>query len=404
MTRRLDVTQRIVEADLCTGCGACAAVAPSQVNMTTSGDGFLRPVAGRLRRKSSAQIMKICPGRGQDGSVTASQDHPLWGGYEAVLRGWATDDRVRFAGASGGALSAVLIKLLETGQVDGMIQVQADPDNPIANRTTVSRSRSDILRSAASRYAPSAPLLEVPKLLEIGGRYAFVGKPCDVAALRAWEKLDVRISERFPIMLSFFCAGVPSEAGARETVRRLGVAEDRLASFRYRGNGWPGRTVVTEIGGQSRSMSYQESWGQVLSRYVQPRCRICADGAGLMADVAFGDAWQTDADGYPLFDEKDGVSLIVARSTKGVDILQNAKDSGALQTAPLDIADVAAMQPGQVRRRRELLGRLAGRVLTGTPIPRYRGLGIWVCARSIPVFKTIRAALGMARRCLQRRQ
>lgn len=401
--RRYDVTDRIVAADLCTGCGACAALAPERIEMRQTDDGFLRPEAQKLPRDLALTVMQICPGSGQQGTTTAPHHHMLWGGYHRVAQGWAADDALRFAAASGGALSAMLTGLLESGDVDGVLQIGADPENPLGNINVVSRNRGDVMRAAASRYAPSAPLMDVPALLEQGGRYAFVGKPCDVSALRSWAKLDARVDAVFPVKLSFFCAGVPSVQGAEDIVEKLGFAPQEVTAFRYRGNGWPGRATAVGRDQKSNSMSYHDSWGGVLSRHVQPRCRICADGTGDAADLAFGDAWQTDAAGYPVFQERDGVSLILARTQLGDQLLTRASAQGWLRSDTLSIDAIEAMQPGQTRRRRDLLGRLMGRVLSGTPIPKYRDLGIWGCGRTVSVWRTLRAALGMMRRCHLRR-
>jgi coenzyme F420 hydrogenase subunit beta len=37
-------------------------------------------------------------------------------------------------------------------------------------------------------------------------------------------------------------------------------------------------------------MSYADSWGGILSRHVQFRCKICPDGTGGFADVVCADA------------------------------------------------------------------------------------------------------------------
>ena len=52
-----------------------------------------------------------------------------------------------------------------------------------------------------------------------------------------------------------------------------------------------------------RTMSYHNSWGKILSRHVQHRCKICADGTGNPADLVCADAWHADDEGYPLFEE-----------------------------------------------------------------------------------------------------
>ena len=168
--------------------------------------------------------------------------------------------------------------------------------------------------AAGSRYAPVAPLAAIAAELDAGGRFAFVGKPCDVSALRQWAKHDPRIDVQVVVMLSFFCAGTPSQAGTDRIIKRLGANPDRLASFRYRGDGWPGYATAVEADGRTTRMSYAASWGEILSREVQYRCKICPDAVGGVADIAAADAWYGDEGGYPSFDEQEGRSLIVART------------------------------------------------------------------------------------------
>jgi len=397
--------ERTVAADLCTGCGACAALAPSALEMRHAETGFARPRRiGSLTRSEEKAIARVCPGRAQSAPAPADKTHRLWGPYTQLSQGWAKDPELRHAGASGGALSQMLVWLLDTDQVDAVVQIAAHGDAPMANKIVLSQTHADVLQAAASRYAPSSPLSVVSRLLEAEGRYAFVGKPCDVAGLGLRAELDPRITQRFPVMLSFFCAGVPSLTGAEAVAAHLGVGRTDVARFKYRGGGWPGQTEVETKDGQTRTMLYRESWGEILSPHVQQRCRLCADGVGLAADIAFADAWETDAQGYPLFEEQEGRSAILVRTPRGAQLVDAAVAAGALHTEPLAIEALEAMQPGQVRRRTELLGRLAGRILAGAPIPKYRALGIWKCARQAGLTKTLRAMVGTARRVLMQRR
>ena len=405
MGRGLSTVDQIVAADLCAGCGACAALAPDAIEMRHAESGFARPQKiGAVSRSQDKMIGQICPGRAQSAPQPAEHQHGLWGPYTALSQGWTKDPELRHAGASGGALSQMLVWLLEAGKVDAVVQIAAHSDRPMANQIVLSQTRADVLRAAASRYAPSSPLAVVGQLLEAEGRFAFVGKPCDVAGLRRWAERDPRVAERFPVMVSFFCAGVPSLKGAENVAQHLGVAASDVARFQYRGGGWPGPTEVETKDGQIRSMAYRESWGELLSPHVQQRCRICADGLGLAADIAFADAWETDPQGYPLFDEQEGRSMILARTALGARLVDDATREGALHSEPLEIEALAAMQPGQLRRRTELLGRLAGRVLAGMPIPKYRNLGIWACARQAGLARTLLVMLGSARRVFLNRR
>ena len=363
--------------------------------------GVLRPEqSAPLSKSEDRQIQQICPGVGQSVVRGRRRDHELWGPFVDMQIGWARDPALRNQASSGGALSAVLSFLIESGRVNGVVQTHAALAPAFANEATISTNAEAIFDAAGSRYAPSAPLAGLNSALDSDKTYAFVGKPCDVAALRALGETDPRVARRFPYMISFFCAGVPALKGAEAVLDALEVDAQDLAAFRYRGQGWPGRATATLKDGGEASMTYHDSWGKILSKHVQHRCKICADGSGVAADLAFADAWESDDDGYPVFEEQDGVSLVVTRTEVGQRLLSEAIENGALATSAFDVAKLAQIQPGQRRRRRALLARLAGLKVCGRPTPRYRGLKLWSAARRAGAADTLRNFLGMIRRCL----
>jgi coenzyme F420 hydrogenase subunit beta len=398
---------RVVRGDLCAGCGACAALAPGKVTMAVTAPGYLRPEqTASLSPPEEAAIARTCPGLGQTVAAAGRTDPVLWGPHISMQTGWATDPDVRFAGSSGGALSMILIHLLASGVVDAVVQTAAAPDLAIGNVTVISTGRAGVIAAAGSRYAPSAPLADLPAQIAAhashGTRFAFVGKPCDAAALAVMRQADPIIAATFPVILSFFCAGVPSHAGGRAVLAALGTDPAQTTAFRYRGNGWPGQATATLADGTERSMSYHDSWGGILSKHVQHRCKICADGTGVAADIVCADAWEADAAGYPLFTEAPGISLILARTALGAQLIAAAQTAGQIETAPFDIDQLAAIQPGQRERRRALWARLAALRLVGRPTPRYEGLQIGAAARQNPWRRNLKNFLGMVRRSLRR--
>jgi len=376
--------------------------------MTAQPPGFLRPVqSAPLSAVQEAAIAGSCPGLVQVVRAEGRTDDALWGPRLEMRTGWATDPTLRHAGASGGALSALLVHLLESGEVDAVIQTAAAPDIAIGNATVVSRNREDVLAAAGSRYAPSAPLADLAGHLAehrmTGRRFAFVGKPCDAAALCAMGQRDPEIIRAVPVIVSFFCAGVPSHAGGEAVLAALGVTPDEVAAFRYRGNGWPGQATTRLHDGTERSMSYHDSWGKILSKHVQHRCKICPDGTGVAADIVCADAWESDEHGYPVFAEAPGISLIVARTETGRRIMEAAEAAGRIETASFDAAALIAIQPGQRERRRALLARLLALRAVGRPVPRYEGLRIAEAARQNPLGRNLKNFLGMLRRSLRSR-
>ena len=392
---------RVARGQLCAGCGACAALAPSAISMQDQG-GWLRPVqSAPISAAQETAIARTCPGLGQKVVAGNRQDDALWGPYVSMQTGHATDAEIRFKGSSGGVLSQMLVHLLESGAVDAVIANTADPDRPTANLPLIATDRAGVLAAAGSRYAPSAPLAGIADL-DPGKRYAFVGKPCDAAAMRAMTDADPKLAAQVPVILSFFCAGVPSLKGADKVLEALGAPKEDTVAFRYRGNGWPGLATATLKDGTERQMSYHDSWGKILSKHVQHRCKVCADGTGVAADLVCADAWESDEAGYPLFEEQEGTSLIVARSAKGTEILAGAVAQGRVETQGFELRKLVVIQPGQRERRRALLARLLALKLAGRPVPRYQGLLLLAAARQNTMKRNLTNFLGMLRRTLRR--
>lgn len=405
MTLGSPTVARVLKGDLCSGCGLCAGVSDGAIAMTAAAPGFARPdQRGPVSAAAERRIADGCPGAVvAPWHEPAPERHPYWGPWRETLTGAATDAETRFSGASGGALSALLIHALESGAVDRVLHVEADPARPTGNRIRWSRTRAEVLCGAGSRYASSSPLAAIDQALAEGGRFAFIGKPCDVSALRQLARHDPRVAQHVPLVLSFFCGGLPSDRGARRVIEAMGLDPEEVTAFRYRGNGWPGPTIAETRDGATGRMSYADSWGKHLSREVQFRCKICPDAIGGVADIACADAWYGEG-GYPSFEEQEGRSLIMVRTTAGAALLDGARAAGAIETAPLDIGEVALMQPSQARRKRLIASRLAAVRAVGRPVPVMRDLDVGRAAQHAPLAESLRSFFGTLRRVVRRRR
>jgi coenzyme F420 hydrogenase subunit beta len=397
---------RVLRGELCTGCGLCAALGGDSIEMLSTPPGYNRPrVKGPISAETEAAIAATCPGsKVESWSGIADRVDPYWGPWRDVLVGAATDDVTRFEGSSGGAISGLLVHAMKTGLVDRVVHISADPHAPTRNSTAVSRTPEEVIRRAGSRYTASSPLAQIGEALDEGGAIAFVGKPCDVSALRRLARVDPRVNRHVKLMLSFFCAGVPSHDGVRRILAEMDVESEAVTAFRYRGQGWPGNCAAETADGRKVEMSYARSWGDHLSKEVQFRCKICPDAIGGAADVACADAWYGDEAGYPAFDEADGRSLIIARSAVGQDLVREAMAAGSISGEPLPLAEIEKMQPGQARRKRLVLARTASLLIALQPRPDMRGLEVAKAARAAPLRESLHNLLGTLRRTLQGRR
>ena len=395
---------RVLKNDLCSGCGMCSSVASDDaVQIRLNADGYHRPVLNKAyagksiaSEEASSAFAKSCPALNLDiRPYKTANYHPVWGEILETLKGHALDNEVRQAGSSGGVISALAQYCLEQKLVDGVIQSQASQTDPLENVATISRSRQNIIASSGSRYAPASPAQALKWVAMSTEKYLFIGKPCDVAAVRQMQAHDPRLKQNIPYVVSFMCAGTPSLHGTEQVLDQLSVEREDVTSFRYRGDGWPGLTKATLKNGDARTMTYNDSWGKVLNRHLQTRCKICPDGIGEFADIVCADGWEGDEKGYPSFEERDGNSLILIRTDKGRELFRNAEAGGVVQAEAFDTAGIFAIQPFQYYRRTTILPRLWAMKLLMLKTPSYKGFELGKGIREIGLYQSFKAFTGL---------
>ena len=398
--RELDTAiRRVVQRNACIGCGLCTRLDTS-LRLELDADGFLRPhrtgADGVVADDARRRFEEACPGcRVAAVRPRGSRRHPTMGSSFGVWEAWANDETVRWRGSSGGALTALHGWLLDSGRSSRIASAAVGPEPRRTVPVTIT-TKAEALAAAGSRYAPVGILAEP----DLGSAGAITAKPCEIAAIRALGTSarpegvsNGDTAEADQILLSFFCAGTPSQRGTDELLAMLGVGPDEsLDDLWYRGRGWPGRFTLRRADGDA-SLSYEESWGDVLGPATHWRCKVCADGVGESADVVAADFWRVDERGYPVFTEGPGSSALIARTRRGLEVVLAAEAAGVIVLRPIRMSELANVQPLQQKRRRSLFGRLLGSRLAGVPGPRYRGFRLWAFAVAHPRLN-LRAARG----------
>lgn len=387
--------KRILKYDLCIGCGLCSSIFSSDIcKMHISGNGFYRPdFKGKVDEHT---LRHICPGI----RVHDTNNHDIWGKVKEVIEGWSKDEKLRYKAASGGVVSSLAIYMLESGKADAVLQVGVKEDSYLYNELKLSRSKDDIIKNAQSRYAPALTLVNIKQILdESDDRYVFIGKPCDIAGIRNLIELYPIYKERFVLLISIFCAGIPSYQ-ATERAWKLSGRDDSPKSLKYRGEGWPGYFRATWKDGESFELSYDESWGKILGRQLGFRCKICPDGIGMLADIAVGDSWSTQ-NGYPDFTESDGRCFIFVRTDRGKNILDSASRKNYLECHDLSIDRIHDMQRYQFDRRKLVGWRLIPVWIATKGLVDFKGLSIIKQAKSAAFKDAISNIKGSAKRMMK---
>lgn len=376
---KVDSIGEVVRAQLCTGCGACAYIAPGRYRMGDTLEHGRRPFLQNSPASEVSDVILVCPGihlahqpdmRHIEGINQDLLDG--WGPVLAVWEGYAVDPEIRFSGSSGGAITALALYCIEREGMSGALHSGARDDKPYLNETVYSTCRADLLARAGSRYSPASPCEGLMNIENAPGKSIFIGKPCDVAAAQNSRKLRKCLDEKIGVTIALFCAGTPSTKGTLDLLKAIEVEDyDLVKELRYRGNGWPGKWTAKFISKEgeekTKQMSYEESWG-FLQKYRQWRCYICPDHTGEFADIALGDPWFRKAECGD-----NGRSLIVARSKRGKDIVLAAAASGYLKLESNSDEMLPRSQPNLIKSRGILWARLKVLGLLAVPVPKYLG-------------------------------
>jgi coenzyme F420 hydrogenase subunit beta len=368
--------ETVVDGGYCIGCGACAAVAGSPIRMELDDSGRYRP---RLDGPDGdAPVLAVCPftneGEHEDelgGRLFGAdcEPHERIGFHMRTYAGYVAEDGYRAAGSSGGVGSWVLVELLRREVVDAVLHVR--PRSPGADdgrlfEFTLSHTEDELRARAKSRYYPVEMSEALARVRSEPGRYAMVGVPCYVKALRRLAAADPLIGERVKVTLALVCGHLKSTRFADSFAWQAGIEPGRLdaVDFRRKLPDRPANRYGMEMHGRDAAGERRDvvsptdaffgsNWGHGFFKYEA--CDYCDDVLGETADLTVGDAWLPD-----YVEDSAGTNVVVVRTPELAELVEAGIADGRLALEPLSPDAVAASQDAGLRHRREGLSyRLA---------------------------------------------
>ena len=382
---------------LCIGCGLCH----SEFNLKFKQDntGFLR-IDDSIVSECQTFIDNVCPVIGTSYSDKSCKD--IWGERIEVYEGFSTNKDIRKKASSAGIITSIGLYLLKAGLIDGIIHIGADKNTVYKTQTIISSNEESLVSNCGSRYSISSPWYNLKNTLDPAKKYMAVGKPCDITALRnAKEKLH--LYNNIIYLVSFFCAGLPSNTANKNLLKKLECSEENCISLKYRGNGWPGFTTAIDKQGNEHTLEYSKAWGGILGRDIHPFCRVCIDGIGLNSDIVCGDLWYLDND-TPDFSERDGRNIIITRTQSGEDLLMQAASAGYISYSKYNkLDDLRKIQKYQYTRRTTMKAKLIANKMLLRPVPKYDRKMMSTYSKMIPFSERRKVFLGTLKRIITKK-
>lgn len=301
--------------DFCSGCGVCVSVCPQKAINLLKGPILNVPCLDDKYCIDCGKCIEICPGYEKYVQAFSNINTHIEQKNEYTKECYlcySSDEKLRYEASSGGYITALLKELMESREIDGVVTLRRSDDDPLEYESSILQDINSILESKGSKYFPVSACEKVKDLQNLDGKFAFVGKPCEVQAIRNLTEKDKRYNTKFSLLISLFCHHTPARKATKDLLKSLGVQPEKISSLNYRGNGWPGYfRIVDKNGSICINIPYREVWDNHFSKSIPLVCRMCQDPFGKFADISVGDAW-----GFP--DQSQlGKSAIILRTSKG---------------------------------------------------------------------------------------
>jgi coenzyme F420-reducing hydrogenase beta subunit len=366
------LTGTVVRGGYCVGCGACAVPAgsPMRLRWTALGrfEAFEDPESELP--DGEERLQAVCP----FGAAAPDEDrlaaalfpdatpHAEIGRHLALFAGHVAEGSWRQLGSSGGMGTWIAAELLRSGAVDAVIHVHSRQPTEEDERLFaygLSTTPEQVAAGAKSRYYPVELGGVMAAVRARPGRYAVIGVPCFVKAVRLLARQDAVMAERIACCIALVCGHLKSARFAESLAWQCGVPPDalRAVDFRQKLDDRPAneyglavwaRGAGNEAAPLVRPMHHLvgHDWG--MGFFKLKACDYCDDVLGELADIVVGDAWLPDYVADPA-----GTNIVVVRRPDLAAMVEAAIAAGRLALKPIGADAVAASQRAGLRHRRD---------------------------------------------------
>ncbi|MFA5448489.1 MAG: Coenzyme F420 hydrogenase/dehydrogenase, beta subunit C-terminal domain [Sphaerochaeta sp.] len=310
---------------LCTACGACSGICPTDaIAMQYNPSGYLYAHLDEERCIDCGKCVSVCP------SVSQNTPHfdydPFHGLSLTGYVGYAVDEEIRLRGQSGGIVTALLCYLLESNRIDGAMVNKFDQETG-KTKVVYEDTIEGIKEGSGSYYIQSAVSKSVFEHQD--KRTAAVVLGCQAESITLAENQS-RSFRKPEYLIGLICAGQYSANYIDSLLTSANVGRP-ISNFRFkdkRAGGWPGDILIEQE--ERATVIPKKLRHEQKPLFENFRCIQCFDKMNIYSDIVVGDPWGIEEKAEP-----SGNSVVIARTQKGVDLIEAAVAAGYIRVESL---------------------------------------------------------------------
>lgn len=284
------------------------------------------------------------------------------GYFTSLYVGHVNEGDYREKASSGGIGTWIFKELFENNLIDGVIHVKENPDksSSILFQYDISRSIEEIRAGAKTKYYPVEFSRVLKIIKEVPGRYAFIGIPSFVMAIRLLAEKDEVIRERIKYTVGLICGHQKSSKFAEAMAWQVGIKPGNLQhiDFRKKLLDRPANNYAVEMVGMIDGEQVTivkpaeellgQDWGQGFFKALSSD--FTDDVMNETADITIGDAWLPE-----YTKDSKGNNVVIVRNTSIDSLINKGIETGKLYLDKVDKETIFRSQYSHYRHTHDEL-------------------------------------------------
>lgn len=344
MLSTIALDTQVIRPGLCTGCGACQGLCPYWGSVNG------RTVCYFDCERRDGRCQQFCPRMPTDLEALRNRFFPSEtvlpeiGPFRGLYLTRAADPDIRGGSQHGGTMTALVELALQEGLIDAAVLTRSKgglkPEGVLAAAAEEVRACSGSSFQAPPTLAVLNRALQEDRYHKIG----VVGTPCKTLAVYKMKAASLpenrRYADNIGLVFGLFCGwGLDWDGLEDLTAKHLGgdsPAHMDIPPSKYHS------LELRKEDGETVSVNLDE-----VTPLVRSGCRYCTDMTAEFADLSVGGArtaggWEVDK----------GWNQVIARSEKGVELLELARKKGVLEYKDIPASALDKLKGASLGKKR----------------------------------------------------